>query len=89
MQDRHDRPCAVRVGAPVQYGPAICAAMTYLSVGQFLPNKRTADILSELLGIPVSSGTVAAVAERAAAGVTDSGFLDTVRDGLARAPVAQ
>ncbi len=81
-------PAPASVGAPVQYGPRICAAMTYLTVGQFLPTKRTADVLSELLQIPVSSGTVAAVTERAAAAVTDSGFLDRVRDAIAAAPVA-
>lgn len=81
-------PAPEQVSAPVQYGPRICAAMTYLTVGQFLPSKRTADILAELLGIPVSSGTVAAVTERAAIAVTNSGFLDQVRDGLAHAEVA-
>jgi transposase len=75
------------VVAPVQYGPRICAAMTYLTVGQFLPNKRTADILAELCGIPVSPGTVTAVTERAAAAVTGSGFLDVVRDALTRSEV--
>lgn len=62
--------------------------MTYLSVGQFLPNSRTADILAELLSIPVSSGTVSAVTGRAATAVTDSGFLDAVRNTVACSPVA-
>ncbi len=75
------------VVAPVQYGPRICAAMTYLTVGQFLPNKRTADILAELCGIPVSPGTVTAVTERAAAAIEGSGFLDVVRDALTAAEV--
>jgi transposase len=74
------------VTAPVQYGPRITAIILYLYVGQFLSKKRTAQALAELFGTPVSEGTVAAMTERAADGL--GGFLDAVRDRIARAEVA-
>jgi transposase len=74
------------VNCPVQYGPRISAIMVYLYAGQFLSKKRTAHALAELFGTPVSAGTVAAVTERAAAGL--AGFLDIVRARIAAAPVA-
>ncbi|MHB1615226.1 MAG: IS66 family transposase [Actinomycetes bacterium] len=74
------------VEGPVQYGPRVAAIMVYLYVGQFLSKKRTAQALAELLGTPVSQGTVAAVTVRAAGGL--DGFLELVRDGIAAAPVA-
>lgn len=76
------------VQAPVSYGPRIAAIMVYLYVGQFLSKKRTAEALAELFGVPVSGGTVASMTSRAAAQLTDSGFLALVRDRLAAAPVA-
>ncbi len=80
-------PAPARVSAPVQYGPGIRAAVTYLQAGQFLPKQRTADILSDLLKVPISSGTVSTITTEAAETIEDSGFLDQVRDGLAAAPV--
>lgn len=55
-------------------------------IGQFLSKKRTAQALAELFGTPVSSGTVAAMTERAA-GRLDS-LLDLVRGQIASARVA-
>lgn len=74
------------VNAPVQYGPRITAIILYLYVGQFLSKNRTAQALAELFGTPVSQGTVAAMAERAADGLES--FLGVVADRLAGSPVA-
>lgn len=74
------------VSAPVQYGPRITAIILYLYVGQFLSKNRTAQALAELFGTPVSQGTVAAMAERAADGLES--FLGVVADRLAGSPVA-
>src|SRR5262249_59648085 len=52
--------------APVPVGPRIAAIVVYLYRGQFLSKKRTAQALAELFGVPLSSGTVAAVTSRAA-----------------------
>jgi len=72
-----------RVNAPVQYGPRILAAIVYLYVGQLLSKKRTAETVSDLLGVPVSDGTVAAATERAGTDlVVAGGFTDLVRTRL-------
>lgn len=74
------------VTAPVQYGSRITAIVLYLYVGQFLSKKRTAQALAELFGTPVSDGTVATMAQRAADGLDE--FTDLVRDRIVAAEVA-
>ncbi len=74
------------VDAPVSYGPRITAIILYLYVGQFLSKKRTAQALAELFGTPVSQGTVAAMAQRAADGLHEA--LARITDRLADADVA-
>ena len=74
-----------RASAPVQYGPVMCAVVIYLFMGQFLSKKRTAQAISELFGIPVSDGTVAAVTSKAAGDLTE--FLAQVNARLKAAPV--
>jgi len=73
------------VGAPAQYGPGVRAVATYLASAQHLPLARTADTLADLLGAPVSVGTVAAMVAQAAAGL--GSFTEAVRGQLADAPV--
>jgi transposase len=72
--------------APVQYGPRIAAIIIYLYIGQFLSKKRTAQALAELFGVPLSSGTVAAVTSRAAGRL--DGFLEQARAEIAASEVA-
>jgi transposase len=57
------------VSAPVQYGPHAAAIAVYLCLGQHLPVERTAGLLADLFGTPMSAGTVAAWTTRAAAGL--------------------
>ena len=73
------------VGAPAQYGPGVRALATYLLAGQHLPLARTAELLSELVGAPVSEGSLARWYTDAAAELDP--FLDTVGTGLAAADV--
>ena len=76
------------VHAPVSYGPRVTAALVYLYQGQFLSKARTARAMSDLLGVPVSAGTVAAVTARAAAALSvPDGFTDTVRTQLRAGPL--
>jgi len=78
--------CAVGpagVTAPVAYGPSAAAIAVYLCLGQHLPVERTAGLLAELFGTPMSVGTVAAWTARAAAGLAP--FTAAVRTGLAEA----
>jgi transposase len=74
------------VCAPVSYGPRITAIVLYLYIGQFLSKQLAAQALSELFGTPVSSGTVAAMTERAADGLGE--FTAVVRERIAGADVA-
>src|SRR5207245_11570143 len=71
------------VTAPVCYGPSAAAIAVYLVLGQHLPVERTASLLAELFGTPMSVGTVAAWTSRAAAGLAP--FTAAARAALAEA----
>jgi transposase/uncharacterized coiled-coil protein SlyX len=68
------------------YGPGLRALVCYLCVYQHLPVDRAAQLLADVLGAPVATGTLAAVLAEGAAGL--EGFVEVVRAGLAAAPVA-
>ncbi|MDQ3958955.1 MAG: IS66 family transposase [Pseudomonadota bacterium] len=52
------------VNAPVQYGPRLKGAAVHLTQHHMLPAQRTADLMGDLAGLPLSDATVlAAVAE--------------------------
>ena len=74
------------VRAAACYGPGVRALVGYLCVHQHLPVDRAAQLLADVLGASVATGTLAAVLAEGAAGL--DGFLATVRDQLAAAPVA-
>jgi len=73
------------VSAPVQYGPHAAAIAVYLCLGQHLPAERTAGLLADLFGTPMSVGTVAAWTARAADGLEP--FTAAARAALAAAPL--
>jgi len=54
------------VTAPVQYGPRVRAIAVYLSQQQLLPYGRTRAVLTDLLGCPVTEGTLATLVQEAA-----------------------
>jgi transposase len=68
------------------YGPGLRALVCYLCVHQHLPVDRAAQLLADVLGAPVATGTLAAVVTEGAREL--GGFLEVVRAGLAAAPVA-
>jgi transposase len=74
------------VRAAACYGPGVRALVCYLCVHQHLPVDRAAQLLADVLGAPVATGTLAAVVAEGARGL--DGFLTVVRAGLAAAPVA-
>lgn len=74
------------VRAPVQYGPGVRAAATYLVAAHHLPLGRTAVVLSDLCGAPVSAASVAGWTEQAADRLGP--FLARLTDRLAAADVA-
>lgn len=73
------------VGAPTQYGPGVRAFASYLLAGQYLPLARTAELLTELVGAPISQGSLAGWYLDAAAGLDP--FLNAITAGLQAAAV--
>jgi transposase len=74
------------VRAAACYGPGVRALVCYLCVHQHLPIDRAAQLLADVLGAPLATGTLAAVLTEGAAGL--DGFVEVVRARLAGAPVA-
>jgi transposase len=72
------------VDAPVQYGPRLSAVVVYLLVAQFGAQKRVAQAVADLFGVPISQGSVAALTARSARRL-DGDFLDAMRTALAAA----
>jgi transposase len=62
------------VTQPTQYGSRVRAQMVYFNVYQFIPLARTAELVGELYGQPVSEGTVEA------AGVEVAGRVEGVNE---------
>ena len=54
------------VAAPLQYGPRLGAMAVYLVQQQLLPWGRACEILGDVLGAPLSEGTLASLIERCA-----------------------
>ncbi len=74
------------VCAPTQYGPRVRALGLYLVSYQHLPYVRAARLLSDWLGAPISTGTLASFMTR---GAEDLGpFLDQVHAEVTAAAVA-
>jgi len=70
---------------PACYGPAVRALAAYLMGRQHLPVARTAEMLSDVLGVPVSTGFLAGVIPEAAGGL--AGFLERCKQLLRHAEV--
>jgi transposase len=73
------------VTVQTQYGPGVRALGVYLHVFQHLPYERACQLLADLLGAQVSSGTLTAWVEKAADGLCD--FDTRLRELLIAAPV--
>jgi hypothetical protein len=76
----------VEATAPACFGPAVRAAGLYLMVRHHTPVARAAEILTDLLGVPVSTGFLASLTAEAADGLND--FIDELTGTLADGPVA-
>ena len=64
----------------MQFGKNITAIATYLNTCQYIPFKRVTDILSDILGIEVSEGTLDNILKRAS--VKASVYTDEIKHGL-------
>jgi transposase len=72
--------------APACYGPNVTALAVYLLTYQHIPVARTAQMLADLLGLPVSTGWVAGVLTPVATNLDE--FAERVEQALRAAPVA-
>jgi transposase len=73
------------VTAPVQYGTRIAAVVVYLLHCQFVPEKRLAQLMTDLLGVSLTTATIASMSRNCAERL--AGVAAAVRDQLAAAPV--
>ncbi|MGH2770513.1 MAG: IS66 family transposase [Actinomycetota bacterium] len=71
--------------APACWGPRVRAIATYLMVRQHLPVARTAELLEDVLGAPVSTGWLAALPAQAAGDL--DGFIADLKARLCAAPL--
>ena len=71
--------------APAVWGPRVRAYALYLMNRQLVPVERAAEVMSDLLGAPVSTGFLAGLARQAAGGL--EGFSAELADRLAGADV--
>jgi transposase len=62
----HSSRFPVEAAAPVQYGPVIKGTLVYLTQQQLLPMARTAQLVQDLYGVKLSTGTVQASIGQAA-----------------------
>jgi transposase len=76
----------VEVSSPVQYGPVVQALGVYLGVYQHLPFERTAEMLADCFGAPLSAGTLAATQVECAARLSE--VTESIREQLSAARVA-
>lgn len=77
--------CPEEIRHEFQYGPRIKALSVYLSAYQFLPAKRTKDLLA-IFGIELSTGTLDNFRKSACREL--SGFIDTLRQSVIESTAA-
>jgi transposase len=73
------------VDAPIQYGMRVGAIAVYLIHQQLLPWARACEVLSDLLGVQISEGTLASLIERCAQNLGE--VEEHIKDALVRADV--
>ncbi|MEP7180323.1 MAG: IS66 family transposase [Pseudonocardiales bacterium] len=74
-------PTEVR-GGPACYGPNVTAAVTLLASQDVLSIERTADLMSTLLGVAVSTGFISSCMTRLDDALTTAGFEQTLKQAL-------
>jgi hypothetical protein len=74
-------PAGVR-GGPTCYGPNVTAAATLLASQDVLSIERTADLMSALLGVRVSTGFISCCVTRLDDALTTAGFEQTLKQAL-------
>jgi len=72
--------------APACLGPAVRAAGLYLLVRQHVPVSRAAEVLTDLLGVPVSTGLLSSLVAEGADGLEE--LMEDLADAITDEPVA-
>ena len=73
------------VTASVQYGPEVKAVAVHLSTYQMLPVKRTAELIDDLFGLPISEATVISSLKEASELVQPT--VDAIGDAILKSKV--
>jgi transposase len=73
------------VRAPVQYGAACGAVAVYLVEQQLLPYERACEVMEDLLGVPMSVGTLQGMVQRCALALAP--VEQRIKEALIQAPV--
>jgi len=73
------------VRAPVQYGAACGAVAVYLVEQQLLPYERACEVMEDLLGVPMSVGTLQGLVQRCAQQLEP--VEEQIKEALIQAPV--
>lgn len=76
-----DLPAGVR-GGPTCYGPNVTAAATWLASQDVIGIERAADMMSTMLGVPVSTGFVSSCLARLDTALTAAGFEEALKASL-------
>jgi hypothetical protein len=76
-----DLPAGIR-GGPTCYGPNVTAAATLLASQDVLGIERTADLMSALLGVAVSTGFISCCLTRLDGALTTAGFEQALKTAL-------
>jgi hypothetical protein len=76
-----DPPAGIR-GGPTCYGPNVTAAATLLASQDVLGIERTADLMSALLGVAVSTGFISCCLTRLDGALTTAGFEQALKTAL-------
>jgi transposase len=79
-------PVGVR-GGPACYGPNIAAAATLLASCDVIGIERTSQLMSDLLGVVISTGFVSSCLRRLDTSLRARGFEDALKNALGRADV--
>ena len=69
----------------IQYGLRLTAFVAYLAAYQLIPVKRLTETLTDLLGCPISQGTVINMTQRVSSNLDE--FMETVKNLLINSPV--
>lgn len=74
-----------RVTQATQYGPCVNALAIYCTQWQLLPMERTASLFEELFGLPLGTGTLCDMIQRASLSLED--VEAQIRDQIRRSPI--